>query len=361
MQRIFQPFEQADNSVTRKYGGTGLGLPISHTIALLMQGAIEVESTPGEGSCFHFHGWFNRAANAHAYMPRAKGLAGKRVLLCGASERGRELLRQELEGVGLQVTPTHAVEEVEALLAQAEQADSPFELLMLDVVNGPHLYDSLLQRIQNRTDGMAELAILLVADSAQQRKVHLPWGKWVLNKPVRRDRLHQTLVTILQPESRKVEPPSESARPNHESLGPNARMRVLVAEDNPVNQKLAQAMLTKIGCDVVLAGDGEEAMAIFDSDPRGFELILMDIQMPVVDGFTATQKLRDQGHEKIPIIAMTANTMKGDREACLAAGMNDYIAKPISRNSLIEIVQYWGQAESSSLERSPSSDAMRFN
>lgn len=332
---IFEAFAQADGSTTRRFGGTGLGLTICRRLVEMMQGQIWVESEPERGSCFHFTTCFG-AAPAAAPRP-ADDLPLDRipVLVVDDNATNRRILTDTL--ALWQMRPASAASGLEALsmLHQASERGDPFALVVSDVhMPGMDGFD-LAARI--RRSPQLSGAIIMMLTSGEQREDILRCRELgislYLTKPVRRVDLRAAIAGALTGRARDV------IRP----LSPGARarssLRILLAEDNIVNQRIALRILEKEGHSVVVAGNGREALATLAG--HSFDLILMDVQMPELDGFDTTAAIRDREKSTgahIPILAMTAHAMNGDRERCLAAGMDAYISKPVNSQTLLDLV-----------------------
>ncbi len=340
--RIFQAFEQADRSTTRKKGGTGLGLAICSRLVEMMKGRIWLESEPGKGSTFHFTARFGVGAEP-ASRPRARDLAGLhgiQALVVDDNATNRRILELMLAGWGMKVSLASGGPQCLELMREADRTGRPIDLVVLDY-HMPEL-DGLetAERIKNESLlGTARVIMLTSAVKTEKsRRVHELGLGACLTKPVMKSVLRDTILTVMGSAS------GEAAGRQDASLSgpkrePGQRLRILLAEDNPVNQRLGVRLLEKLGHNVVAVDNGEEAVAACESGP--FDLILMDVEMPVMGGFEATAAIRsmaETGSRRVPIIAMTARAMKGDREDCLAAGMDAYISKPVGLDSLAEAI-----------------------
>ncbi|MBF0470451.1 MAG: transporter substrate-binding domain-containing protein [Gammaproteobacteria bacterium] len=344
--KMFQSFSQADASTTRKYGGTGLGLVISKQLVELMDGKIWVESEPGVGSTFHFHVKLGLQANP---MPRrifnADELFGLRVLVVDDNASAREILSTMAKSFGLEVEV--AVDGTEALNAieDAEKRAIPYDLIFMDWKMPKMDGVECVHRLQ--AEGLAHLpAVIMVTAygredamvSAQARGVVL---KSVLTKPV----TPLTLIEVVAEALGKgvlLETHHDKRRDSvNETMQKLGGAKLLLVEDNEMNQELALELLRQAGMDITLAENGQIALDILAND-TDFDGILMDCQMPVMDGYTATRAIRKMARFKdIPIIAMTANAMVGDKEKVIAAGMNDHIAKPLNVNAMFNTIARW--------------------
>ncbi len=321
--RLFQAFRQADSSMTRRYGGTGLGLVICRKLLELMGGSIGFESEPGKGTTFHFVVPMEIEAETETGLE--KRLAGRRALIVGPASANRQQLLELLRHWGLIADAAATADEA---LAQLEKAGADVAIAEIAAANDP---DYEMIRVLRRARSPDELPILVCASAsgapppaAQAETIPLAFAVsgW-LSHPVNPDDLKGILLRIL----RRVEsprPPSASALPR----------RALVVEDNPINLKVAVRMLEKLGVAADTAENGEQALARLRQ--RDYDVVLMDVQMPVLDGFETTRRIREEWPaERQPwIIAMTAHAMRGDREKCLSGGMNDYMSKPLREQDL---------------------------
>ncbi len=342
---IFEAFKQADGTTTRKYGGTGLGLSICKKIAGLMNGEVWVESTVGVGTTFLFTAVMKKSSLSQSHRPTAENLKGQKVLIVDDNRANNEILRGMLEKAGMMVTTLLDGTTAVAELIRAEMENAPYTLAILDLqmpfISG---YD-LAARI--RTSRLANPAIPLLAYTSSTERVAQKCKdvgfNAFLTKPARRNILFRTLSRILGAKDDYQDHPEEKKLVTQYSLREELKqsVRILLAEDNPVNQKLAMVMLSKAGYKVTVVTNGRLAVEAFTKKPEDFDTILMDIQMPEMDGYEATRQIRQQGFKDIPIIAMTANAMKGDKELCLEAGMNDYMTKPIKREIIFQILETW--------------------
>jgi nitrogen fixation negative regulator NifL len=336
--RLFKPFEQAESSTTRKYGGTGLGLAISRQLVELMGGTIRLESSPGQGSRFIFSIRLKPgAARPHTSAEdAARLLHGKTALIVDDNETNRRILDGMLANWGLRTLNADSGPHALALLDRATSAGQPVALVLTDL----HMPDmdgfQLAQTIRSRP-AFATLPILLLTSSAspgdQDRCNALNIAVRLL-KPVKQSLLLDNLMRVLAGASR-LDHPAAQAPPGAQHPAVNQKLRVLLAEDNLVNQKFALRVLEGAGHTVSVAGTGRQAVDLWSA--QEFDLVLMDVQMPEMDGLDATREIRTREastQKHVPIIAMTANAMAGDREMCLDAGMDGYVAKPVKKDAL---------------------------
>lgn len=340
---IFSPFQQADGSTTRKHGGTGLGLTICRQIATLLGGDVSVESEIGKGSCFHFRAWFRKAAETPGTRPAEMPLPPRRLLVLDDNERARVLLARNLGSLGMHVAACAAGAEAIRELTAARDAGNPVDLCIVDtsllLADGGDLITEMRHLCRAPHPSVIGTSLLI------ERAAHTPVVGELdghVSKPVRKEALRELLERLTP--GRADERPAEAQaqkRPAVATGGADDHRapRILLAEDNPVNQKLARLVLAKAGLEVDVANNGRQAVDRFTADPDRYVLILMDIQMPVMDGIEATKRIRAKGFTRIPIVAMTARAMDGDQESCLEAGMNDYITKPIRKERLLEVFE----------------------
>ncbi len=348
--KLFQSFSQADMSTTRKYGGTGLGLAICKKLSELMGGAIGVESEPGKGSTF----WFTASFGLHSSQrlaPRilAEDFKDMRVLVVDDNKSARDILADALESMGF--APETARSGVEALdMLEAAPADRPFELVLMDW-KMPSMNGIEVSRRIKDNKRLATIPTIIMV-TAYGREEVMSQAEQVgmdgfLVKPVNQSVLFDTIMGVFGRDVDKSAGRSRDAHTGAEGLENVRGARILVAEDNDINQQVAREMLEGAGFAVDMAGDGRQAVDM--AAAREYDCVVMDIQMPVMDGITATREiLALPGRGNLPIIAMTAHAMAGDREKSLEAGMKDHVTKPIEPSELFAALVRWipaGQRE----------------
>ena len=344
--KLFQSFSQADASTTRKYGGTGLGLAISKNLVEAMHGHIWVESEPGAGSVFHFNVQLDVQKSPQARrMFRAEELLGVRVLVVDDNASAREILSSMARTFGLEVDAAWDGQQALSMIADSDQKAQPYDLVLMDwkmpVMDGIEA----VHQLQNERLSRVPTIIMVTAygrdeamGSAQARGVKL---NAVLTKPITASTLLEAIGEALGRGIITETRATERAESHTEVMAKLAGAKVLLVEDNEMNQELALELLRNAGMDVTLANHGQEALDILAQD-RSFDGVLMDCQMPVMDGYTATREIRTTLQFKdLPIIAMTANAMVGDREKVLEAGMWDHIAKPLNVGEMFATIAKW--------------------
>ena len=340
---IFEPFMQADGSTTRKYGGTGLGLSICKKISKLMDGDVWADSEEGKGSTFHFTCWMRESEDREIARHKPVSLADKKALIVDDNQTNLEILTRHLELVGMHVTPLLTSNEALSALRESIDTEALFDICISDIqmpdMSGHELAREI-RNLQNPFSGIPLLALSSLMEADAGKCAEAGFDAF-LSKPIRRGKLYQIIEKLLG-EEKGVDIEKRPIMTQYSVREEQKRsVRILLAEDNPVNQKLAALMLTKAGYQVDVVDNGKEAVDKYIDRPDDFDLIFMDIQMPEMDGLEASRLIREKGFDAVPIVAMTARAMKGDRGECIEAGMNDYVSKPIKRELVFEMIEKW--------------------
>lgn len=344
--KLFQSFSQGDASTTRKYGGTGLGLAISKNLVELMKGRIWVESEAGQGSTFHFQVRFGVQTQPMPRRVLSKDvLRGLRLLVVDDNASAREILSTMAHGLGMEVDAAWNGQQALLLLNEAEKRSRPYDLVLMDwkmpVMDGVET----IQRLKSNALLKTATVVMVTAygreeaiSDAQERGVEL---RSVLTKPVTESALFEALGEALGLGVIFAKPARNPANGDGLAMAKLRGARVLLAEDNEMNQELAMELLAQAGMEIVLARNGQEAVDILSGDNR-FDGVLMDCQMPVMDGYTATRVIHQMPEFlNLPIIAMTANAMARDKEKAMEAGMCDHIAKPLDVGEMFHTIAKW--------------------
>jgi signal transduction histidine kinase/CheY-like chemotaxis protein len=346
---IFDPFMQADTSTTRRYGGTGLGLTICARLVSMMGGKIWLESELGQGTQLHFTVQFRASAKISGQeVLSTERLHGLKVLIVDDNRANRRILSENLKRSLLRTTDVEGGEQALAELLHGQQIGDPYQLVLTDM-HMPNMDGfSLVERIRQRPE-LSPAAIMMLTSSGQRGDIERCRQLGVasyLFKPVRRAELLSAILAVVD----HSVPSSMDTLPRKENETRDKGLHILVAEDNHVNQRVATRTLEKMGHSVVVANNGCEALALLPS--QTFDLVLMDIQMPELDGIAATRRLREterHSNTHIPVIAMTAHAMRGDRERCIEAGMDGYVSKPVNtaqlRAAITLAVPSWGGSD----------------
>ena len=349
--RLFQPFAQADDSTTRRFGGTGLGLAICKQLVELMGGEIGAESEPGRGSRFWFSIPFERQTS-QTHTPDWEGLSATRALAVDDNATNITILAHYMKSWGLEYETARDGSEALGRLRAAAAAHRPFDIALIDM-QMPGMDGLELGHAIKSDPAIADTRLLLLSSISQGvQSIREAGFLFSLNKPLRQSILRETLLRMHDP--RADRPRSVPAgpqdrveqaqrRPGRLAAAERLKGRILLAEDNLINQRVALGMLARLGVEVKVANNGAQALECALTEP--FDLVLMDCEMPVMDGFEATRSLRarlpsDAGR-RLPIVALTANAMAGDREKCIEIGMDDYISKPIRMDDLLGTLSRW--------------------
>ncbi len=339
---LFQPFYQADGSTTRKYGGTGLGLAISAQLVERMGGKIEVKSELGKGSTFFFNAPFERSESNIARLAHDKMLSGLRVLVVDDNETNRQIIERQIANWGISSASASSASEAWAALRERSR-DAPFDVAILDLAM-PGMDGLMLARLIKADPAVASTRLLMMSSLGSRGEAgagSAPIEAW-LTKPVKQSQLYNSLAGLMNTNPAGVEPSGKASQSEDPLPEIRERFRVLIAEDNLINQTVVKHQLHKLGYPFDVVGNGAEALEAIAKTP--YPLVLMDCMMPDLDGFAATAELRRReastGRHTI-VVAMTANAMEGDREKCLAAEMDDYLGKPVQLEELAAILDRW--------------------
>jgi CheY-like chemotaxis protein len=345
LDHVFKEFQQSDTSTTRMYGGTGLGLSISKKLAEMMNGEIGVTSTDGKGSTFWFTALFNKQPRSEmALTTLPESVADKRFLLVDDNKTNLEILSGYLSAWGCSFDMALSGEMALTLMNAVGKVNAPFDVVIIDMLMPGMDGAELGQRIKNDPDFKDTKLVMLTSmglrgDATRMKEIGF---SVYLTKPIRRSQLFNSLIALFS-QGQPIEGYKKAALITRHTLSEQERtnINILLAEDNVVNQKLVLLMIQKFGFKADAVSTGKEVLERLSS--FDYNLVLMDVNMPEMDGIEATRHIRGRetrvrNHE-LPIIALTANAMKGDKEICFEAGMNDYVTKPIDPQELLDAIE----------------------
>lgn len=347
LKRLFTPFTQADGSITRRYGGTGLGLVITRSLVDLMGGEIRLESTLGEGTKITFHVFMGEATSRSEYHTLPQ-LLGMKVLLVDDNETARNVIGSMLSGFSFQVSTSSSAKEAFQMLAAADEDDTPFSLVLLDW-RMPEIDGIKAAGYISHDMKLTHMPRLVLITAFGRNEQHLAMAEngiaTLIHKPVNPSQLLDAILNVMDAGTHEEKPqplpaPTGSGQPYLKGA------KVLLVEDNLLNQELATELLQDAGVEVTLAENGQIALDILFASKQQFDAVLMDLQMAVMDGYEATRQIRQRPEfDQLPIIAMTAHAMVAEREACFKIGMNDHISKPIEVDSMYSTLGRWIKLE----------------
>jgi CheY-like chemotaxis protein len=350
MNRLFDSFSQADSSTTRKYGGTGLGLSISKRLAEMMGGRISVDSEDGHGTTFRFTAIFEKQpAGKEKTLVVPEDIRGRRMLIVDDNATNRYVMREQLKSWGCRFGEAAGGKAALDCLDRAASVNDAFDIAILDMQMPEMDGEELGVRIK-QSPGLQHTVLVLMTSMGNRgdagRLEQIGFSAY-LTKPVKQSQLYECLALVCGETARPAGHPGAGLITVH-SLAEKKKhnRRILLAEDNLINQKVALSILKKLGYHADVVSNGREAITALQQHP--YDMVLMDCQMPEMDGYEATGHIRnypatvvDALDPDIPIIAMTAHAMKGDREKCIDAGMDDYLAKPVVPDHLSDMLKKW--------------------
>jgi signal transduction histidine kinase/DNA-binding response OmpR family regulator/HPt (histidine-containing phosphotransfer) domain-containing protein len=346
LKSLFAPFTQADSSTTRKYGGTGLGLSISRQLCQMMGGDLQVKSDQGQGTCFDFTLALEcQGPEPVDNFPGHESIEKMRILAVDDNETNLLVVKRQLESWGCRPAEASSGRQAIRMLQDAIAQNDPYVIVLVDMQMPGMDGETLGKLIKGNADIAPAVLIMMTSIGKQgdaQRMQKIGFSAY-LSKPVKQSMLYDCLTTAIAQKDGQGDASKPATIITQDTIQhqPSRNVRILLAEDNATNQKVAVTMLNNRGYQVDVVANGHEALSALSMLP--YDLVLMDVQMPEMDGITATRIIRDNAskvkNHEIPIVAMTAHAMKGDREACMAAGMNDYLSKPVKSEQLYACVR----------------------
>ncbi len=354
---IFGAYNQGDPSILRQYGGTGLGLAVSAQLVDLMGGNIKVKSQPSRGSRFRFTACFMIQQDGQSRPAQTAGrqLAGLKVLVIDDNDSARKISIEILQDLGIEAVPAAGRTEALAILSKSKQAETPFDMLLIDSDMPEANGFDLAEEISNQQLSEAAMVMLLTFPHLKRKSdlERLEIAASIV-KPFGAAELENVILSVMEIGETAAELSAQDQKKARQI--PSRKLKILVAEDTPFNQKFIQRLLDRWNHQTTIVADGRQALEALAQD--NYDIVLMDVQMPVMDGYTATREIRNLTSDvrNIPIIALTAHAIKGDRERCLEAGMDEYVSKPIDSDKLFNVIE---QLTGSS-EKTVASNAVSF-
>ncbi|WP_414548073.1 response regulator [Anabaena sp. CCY 0017] len=338
--KLFQPFSQVDASITRRYGGTGLGLAICQQLVDLMGGEIGVDSEPGEGSQFWFELTFTKRPQPVSPVQNGEILQNRRLLVVDDNATNRKIIYDQATHWGMEVDEAASATQALNALETAVEKGILYDVVLIDM-QMPQVDGLTLGRQIKTNPVIADIPIIMLTSTNQREEVqqalNIGFASYLV-KPVKASRLLDTIINVLEIPDKTIQielPISEQTSVN------KSKLRVLIAEDSLVNQKVALKQLQNLGYAADVAGNGQEVLQLLERIP--YDFILMDCQMPILDGLETTKEIRRRMDRQPVVIAMTAHAMKEDKQNCLDAGMNDYLSKPVNKEKLADVLNHWSQ------------------
>ncbi|MCK5097124.1 MAG: response regulator, partial [Desulfobacteraceae bacterium] len=352
LNRLFESFTQVDASTTRKYGGTGLGLAISKQLTELMAGEIKVTSEFGKGSNFNFTLVFEKQEETRQKLILADDIKGTKILIIDDNNTNYKIFKEYFKSWNCPFDKANTGDKAIIMLTEAVKKKEPYKLALIDMQMPYMSGEKLGKAIKSHTDIQDTILIMLssTANRGDAKKTEKAGFAGFLTKPIKKNQLFDILRTVLSIGVHDPAQPAESIITSYKveeikKAQPESRsvLKILLVEDNKLNQLVVKKMLQDESQEIIVANNGKEAVDLFLKEK--FDLIFMDIQMPVMDGEEATRIIRDLEKEKghhTPIVALTANVMKGDRERCLACGVDEYLPKPLKKKNLLKVIRSFG-------------------